>query len=204
MRSSATRVQPVPVRARTHYSRPCWPVGLRRRRQRSDTAASGQPPQTWTAGVFQPSSHFAALCQNPRSGNDPISGNAYPDAQGTTLDENNWLRSWSNELYLWYSEIPDMNPATYCNDRGVLRRPEDPGHHCDRDTQGPLPLHVRHLGLGAAVPVRGRRRLRRRLRPGVGHRRRAWCTSPSCGPDTRPPRPTSPAARRSSPSTAST
>ena len=68
---------------------------------------------TWTAGVFQPSSHFAALCQNPRAGTDPVSGDAYPDAQGTTLDENNWLRSWSNELYLWYSEIPDLDPASY-------------------------------------------------------------------------------------------
>ncbi len=71
------------------------------------------PPAGWTAGVFQPSSHYAAQCQNPRSGNDPVSGDPYPDAQGTTLDENNWLRSWSNELYLWYSEIPDVNPASY-------------------------------------------------------------------------------------------
>src|ERR1700722_799252 len=71
------------------------------------------PPSTWTAGVFQPSSHFAALCQNPRSGNDPATGTAYPDAQGTTLDENNWLRSWSNELYLWFSEITDVDPGSY-------------------------------------------------------------------------------------------
>ena len=71
------------------------------------------PPSTWTAGVFQPSSHFAALCQNPRSGNDPGTGTAYPDAQGTTLDENNWLRSWSNELYLWFSEITDVDPGSY-------------------------------------------------------------------------------------------
>ncbi|HEY2809518.1 MAG TPA: S41 family peptidase [Steroidobacteraceae bacterium] len=74
---------------------------------------SSTTPPTWTAGIFQPSSHFAAQCQNPRSGTDPVSGDAYPDVQGSTLDENNWLRSWSNELYLWYSEIPDANPASY-------------------------------------------------------------------------------------------
>src|SRR5471032_915625 len=67
----------------------------------SGSGGSTAPP-TCTAGVFQPASHFAGLCQNPRSGNDPASGDPYPDAQGTTLDENNWLRSWSNELYLWY------------------------------------------------------------------------------------------------------
>jgi hypothetical protein len=78
------------------------------------SSGSGNTTATgWTAGVFQPSSHFQALCQNPRTGTDPATGAAYPDAQGTTLDENNWLRSWSNELYLWYSEIPDLDPAGY-------------------------------------------------------------------------------------------
>jgi len=24
-----------------------------------------------------------------------------------------WLRSWTHELYLWYTEVPDLNPATY-------------------------------------------------------------------------------------------
>src|SRR5690242_16692468 len=67
----------------------------------------------WIAGVYQPSSHYAALCQNPRNGTDPVTGRAYPDSQGTTLDENNFLRSWTNELYLWYSEVPDLNPASY-------------------------------------------------------------------------------------------
>ena len=32
---------------------------------------------------------------------------------GTTTDENNWLRSWSNNLYLWYREIEDRNPSDY-------------------------------------------------------------------------------------------
>ncbi|MBX5461797.1 MAG: peptidase [Steroidobacteraceae bacterium] len=68
---------------------------------------------TWTAGVFQPSSNFANRCAAPRSGIDPSTGRPYPDLTGQMLDENNWLRSWTHELYLWYSEVPDLNPALY-------------------------------------------------------------------------------------------
>ena len=68
---------------------------------------------TWTAGVFQPASKFAALCASPRTGTDPSTGKAYPDVQGTTEDENNWLRSWTHQLYLWYDEVQDANPASY-------------------------------------------------------------------------------------------
>jgi len=67
----------------------------------------------WQQGVFQPESTFAALCQSPRTGVDPITNVAYPDRQGTLLDENNWLRSWSNDLYLWYDEIVDQDPSTF-------------------------------------------------------------------------------------------
>jgi hypothetical protein len=68
---------------------------------------------TWTAGVFQPASKYAALCASPRTGTDPYTGQAYPDQQGTATDENNWLRSWTHQLYLWYDEVQDVNPALY-------------------------------------------------------------------------------------------
>jgi carboxyl-terminal processing protease len=68
---------------------------------------------TYTAGVFLPESTFAAKCASPRSGTDPITHVAYPDIAGSSADENNWLRSWTNDLYLWYSEVPDLNPASY-------------------------------------------------------------------------------------------
>lgn len=68
---------------------------------------------TWTQGVFEPASKFAALCANPRTGTDPTTGQPYPDVQGTTEDENNWLRSWTHQLYLWYDEVQDVNPASY-------------------------------------------------------------------------------------------
>src|SRR5437867_2393387 len=68
---------------------------------------------SWMAGVFAPSSTFAAQCATPRTGTDPSTGKAYPDKPGSTLAENNWLRSWTHELYLWYREVPDLNPASY-------------------------------------------------------------------------------------------
>jgi C-terminal processing protease CtpA/Prc len=67
----------------------------------------------WTPGVFLPSQSFAADCVAPRSGINPATGQPYPDVQGTTLDENNFLRSWSDETYLWYDEITDQDPAGF-------------------------------------------------------------------------------------------
>ena len=67
----------------------------------------------WTAGVYADASTFAARCVAPRSGVDPASGQPWPDRIGTRSDENNWLRSWSHDLYLWYAELPDLNPGNY-------------------------------------------------------------------------------------------
>ncbi len=56
-------------------------------------------------GVFDPSADFKDLCASPRPGT--------PDRPGSVLSENNWLRSWSNEVYLWYAEIEDVDPALH-------------------------------------------------------------------------------------------
>jgi C-terminal processing protease CtpA/Prc len=74
---------------------------------------SGGTTGSWTPGVFEPSVGFQNQCANPRTGTDPGTGRRYPDVQGSTLTENRFLRSWTNELYLWYSEVPDRNPASY-------------------------------------------------------------------------------------------
>ena len=79
----------------------------------SGGSGSGSLGPSWTQGVFQPSTTFANQCAKPRTGTDPATGRPYPDTQGSTLTENNFLRSWTNELYLWYSEVPDQNPASY-------------------------------------------------------------------------------------------
>ncbi len=74
---------------------------------------SGGSTSSWTMGVFPPAANFDAKCVSPRSGTDPATGRAFPDVAGTSTDENMWLRSWTNDLYLWYSEVPDLNPASY-------------------------------------------------------------------------------------------
>jgi hypothetical protein len=66
---------------------------------------------TYTPGSYPASSTFAAQCQVPRTGTDPDTGRAYTDRAGSIIAENHWLRSWTNELYLWYQEVPDQNPA---------------------------------------------------------------------------------------------
>jgi carboxyl-terminal processing protease len=81
---------------------------------------------TWVQGQFSPESTFAALCVAPRTGTDPATSKPYPDVKGTLLDELNWLRSWTNDLYLWYSEVPDQNPATFTTDASyfdILKTP---------------------------------------------------------------------------------
>jgi C-terminal processing protease CtpA/Prc len=77
------------------------------------SSSGGPPPTNWTLGIFPASTSFAAKCAAPRSGTDPVTHAAYPDRLGTATDENNFLRSWTNELYLWYTEVPDLDPSAY-------------------------------------------------------------------------------------------
>lgn len=60
----------------------------------------------YVAGVYMPSAQFKGQCAAPRPGN-------VNDHPGTTLTENLFLRSYSNETYLWYREVPDVNPSGY-------------------------------------------------------------------------------------------
>lgn len=76
----------------------------------------GTPSPTrdsWTPGVYQPASTFANECAAPRSGVDPYTNQTYPDVQGTVTDQNNWLRSWTHDLYYWYDEVQDVDPSLY-------------------------------------------------------------------------------------------
>lgn len=75
-----------------------------------------QPPvvvgPTWTPGVFQPASTFKARCAVARTGNDS-QGRPFTDQPGTLVQELFWLRSWTNETYLWNTEVQDGNPAVW-------------------------------------------------------------------------------------------
>ena len=59
-----------------------------------DAGTLGDPFQYWN------------LCAAPRTGRD-FEGQAFPDKQGTLLDEMKFLRAWSHRYYLWYDEIPN-------------------------------------------------------------------------------------------------
>ncbi|MEP6343195.1 MAG: S41 family peptidase [Maricaulaceae bacterium] len=80
------------------------------------TAVTPPPPPppvstapTFTQGSFAPRENFVDQCEAPRSGSD-ANGNIFPDGAGSELTEKFWLRSWSDETYLWNDEIIDTDP----------------------------------------------------------------------------------------------
>lgn len=88
------------------------------------SGAGSPPPPTptdWVQGQFAPESTFAEMCVTPRTGIDPATQKPYPDVQGTLLDELNWLRSWTNDLYLWFDEVTDQNPANFTTDAAYFK-----------------------------------------------------------------------------------
>lgn len=69
---------------------------------------------SWEEGVFLSKSVYKDFCAIPRTGTDPFNNDApYPDVQGSVADENFFLRSWTNELYLWYDEVEDQDPNLF-------------------------------------------------------------------------------------------
>ncbi len=70
----------------------------------SDTAAS---PVSYTS--------LAQQCAVPRPAStiDPLSGQPYNDKQGSLTTEKAWIRSYVNATYLWYQDVPNVNPAPY-------------------------------------------------------------------------------------------
>ncbi|MEO1553983.1 MAG: S41 family peptidase [Pseudomonadota bacterium] len=69
---------------------------------------------TWTQGVFEAASTFENQCEAPRSGVD-IEGNPFPDQDGSLIEELFWLRSWTEETYLWNDQVTDQDPAGFNN-----------------------------------------------------------------------------------------
>ena len=62
--------------------------------------------------VFADASNHVASCAAPRTGTDE-DGQPFDDRQGSARDEKLWLRSWSDDLYLWYDEIEHVDPVGY-------------------------------------------------------------------------------------------
>ena len=63
------------------------------------------PLTTWQPGVFFFSDDFYQVCADPSKAYDQETA-----VQGTYVDENNWIRSFVNETYLWYDEVVDRDP----------------------------------------------------------------------------------------------
>jgi carboxyl-terminal processing protease len=56
----------------------------------------------YTPGVFPSRADLAGQCITPRPGTT--------DRAGSAFTEKMFLRSWTNDLYLWFAEVPDTNP----------------------------------------------------------------------------------------------
>jgi C-terminal processing protease CtpA/Prc len=65
----------------------------------SSDSAPVAPPVTPTGPTLVASSTVENRCEAPRSGSSV-------DKQGTLLNEQTWVRSWIDETYLWYREVP--------------------------------------------------------------------------------------------------
>ena len=62
-----------------------------------------------------PSSALAGFCASPRPAGtvDPFTGLPYGDRAGSLDDEKSWVRSWIDDTYLWYTEVPDLDADSY-------------------------------------------------------------------------------------------
>ncbi|RZL95933.1 MAG: peptidase S41 [Variovorax sp.] len=67
---------------------------------------SAPPADSNPENNIVPSSTVAAQCATPRTGIDPATGTLFPDHQGTSTNEKNWVRAWIDETYLWFDEVP--------------------------------------------------------------------------------------------------
>lgn len=69
------------------------------------TPTTPTDPVVTTPVKLEPSSSLKNLCLAPRSGT--------ADRQGTLAQEKSYLRSFVDETYLWYKDVPNVNPANY-------------------------------------------------------------------------------------------
>lgn len=87
----------------------------------SQTAVNSCTNSATIKPAYTPSVLLANRCAIPRTENDPSTNRPWPDTQGTVADEKSWVRSWSDETYLWYKDIGNIDainfatPITYFN-----------------------------------------------------------------------------------------
>ncbi len=67
----------------------------------------------FSPNVFEDENIYQSRCEAPRSGINPATNSPFPDRTGSVLEENFWLRSWTNRTYLFYREVVDRNPGDF-------------------------------------------------------------------------------------------
>jgi len=75
-------------------------------------------------------------CASPRTGIDPATGKPFPDQKGSLNDEKMFLRSWTDDTYLWYNEVPTLNPAQFSSATAYfdqLKTPAKTASNHDKD-----------------------------------------------------------------------
>ncbi len=75
------------------------------------TVSPVQPVSPVSPVSYPAAATLAGQCEVPRTGLNPGTGGFYVDVQGSKDTEKAWVRSWINDTYLWYAEVPDV-PAS--------------------------------------------------------------------------------------------
>ena len=80
----------------------------------AQAAGDGLPPAVGNTR-FAASRDFAHQCAAPRPAGsiDAYTGVVYNDAPGSVATELQWVRSFVNETYLWFDEVPAIDLARY-------------------------------------------------------------------------------------------
>jgi carboxyl-terminal processing protease len=81
------------------------------------TASTGTTPPPKSTGPAPVSDDFAAVAQQcsaprPASTVNPLTGTLYGDKQGTILTENEFVRDYVYDTYLWYADVPQTVDIT--------------------------------------------------------------------------------------------
>lgn len=93
-----------------------------------DDGGDDDASHEWQEGVFEDWHLYAARCESPRAGT--------ADQEGSIDDEKLWLRNWIHDLYLWFDEVPDPDPAAFSSSLeyfDVLRTPARTESGKDKD-----------------------------------------------------------------------
>jgi C-terminal processing protease CtpA/Prc len=60
-----------------------------------------------------PAAKYENRCEVPRTDKDALGRRVFPDEDGSLLSEQLWLRSWIDDTYLWYREVPRADPKMF-------------------------------------------------------------------------------------------